>query len=249
MLAGGHTTNDDEPKFGLSVTGVVHPDRYWRNAGAKARGRADSDQADRKRRHLQRQPEGPAFPGGPGADPRRADRAQQDRGRDPGPVRRACRDRHHRLRAGRPCPGDGQGFRGDPGDRRRLGAGSAGSAGDVRGAASPPGRTPATGGRSGRPPCTRRNFPAGRGRSCSIPRPAAACSPRFPKSQAADRGRGPAGSGGGNRLHRRPRRRPVAAALPEVPVTKPQRSGRVFPHSSNSIHPHATTFMKQEDEI
>ena len=36
VLAGGHTTNDDEPKFGLSVTGVVHPDRYWRNAGALA---------------------------------------------------------------------------------------------------------------------------------------------------------------------------------------------------------------------
>ena len=35
VLAGGHTTNDDEPKFGLSVTGLVHPDRYWRNAGAR----------------------------------------------------------------------------------------------------------------------------------------------------------------------------------------------------------------------
>ena len=36
VLAGGHTTDDDEPKFGLSVTGVVHPQRYWRNAGARA---------------------------------------------------------------------------------------------------------------------------------------------------------------------------------------------------------------------
>ena len=35
VLAGGHTTDDDEPKFGLSVTGVVHPDRYWRNSGAQ----------------------------------------------------------------------------------------------------------------------------------------------------------------------------------------------------------------------
>ena len=35
VLAGGHTTDDDEPKFGLSVTGVVHPDKYWRNAGAQ----------------------------------------------------------------------------------------------------------------------------------------------------------------------------------------------------------------------
>jgi selenide,water dikinase len=35
VLAGGHTTDDEEPKFGLSVTGVVHPDKYWRNAGAQ----------------------------------------------------------------------------------------------------------------------------------------------------------------------------------------------------------------------
>ena len=35
VLAGGHTTDDEEPKFGLSVTGVVHPQKYWRNAGAR----------------------------------------------------------------------------------------------------------------------------------------------------------------------------------------------------------------------
>ena len=35
VLAGGHTTDDEEPKFGLSVTGVVHPDKYWHNAGAR----------------------------------------------------------------------------------------------------------------------------------------------------------------------------------------------------------------------
>lgn len=35
VLAGGHTTDDDEPKFGLSVTGVVHPERYWSNSGAQ----------------------------------------------------------------------------------------------------------------------------------------------------------------------------------------------------------------------
>jgi selenide,water dikinase len=34
-LAGGHSTEDDEPKFGLSVTGVVHPDKIWRNCGAR----------------------------------------------------------------------------------------------------------------------------------------------------------------------------------------------------------------------
>ncbi len=35
VLGGGHTTEDEEPKFGLSVTGIVHPDEYWTNAGAE----------------------------------------------------------------------------------------------------------------------------------------------------------------------------------------------------------------------
>jgi len=35
VLAGGHTVEDDEPKFGLAVTGVVHPRKIWRNAGAR----------------------------------------------------------------------------------------------------------------------------------------------------------------------------------------------------------------------
>jgi len=35
VLAGGHSVDDDEPKFGLSVTGTVHPEKYWSNAGAR----------------------------------------------------------------------------------------------------------------------------------------------------------------------------------------------------------------------
>ncbi len=35
VLAGGHTTEDEEPKFGLSVNGIVHPQKIWRNTGAK----------------------------------------------------------------------------------------------------------------------------------------------------------------------------------------------------------------------
>jgi len=35
VLAGGHTVDDEDPKFGLSVTGVVHPDRVWKNIGAE----------------------------------------------------------------------------------------------------------------------------------------------------------------------------------------------------------------------
>ncbi len=34
-LVGGHSIDDQEPKFGLSVTGTIHPDRIRANAGAK----------------------------------------------------------------------------------------------------------------------------------------------------------------------------------------------------------------------
>ena len=35
VLAGGHSIDDDEPKFGLAVTGLVHPQKYWTNSGAQ----------------------------------------------------------------------------------------------------------------------------------------------------------------------------------------------------------------------
>jgi selenide, water dikinase len=35
VLVGGHTIEDDEPKFGLAVNGIVHPDKLWTNAGAQ----------------------------------------------------------------------------------------------------------------------------------------------------------------------------------------------------------------------
>ena len=34
-LAGGHSVDDTEPKYGLSVTGTVHPDKITTNAGAR----------------------------------------------------------------------------------------------------------------------------------------------------------------------------------------------------------------------
>ncbi len=34
-LAGGHTIDDPEPKYGLAVTGIVHPDDLVTNAGAR----------------------------------------------------------------------------------------------------------------------------------------------------------------------------------------------------------------------
>ncbi len=34
-IAGGHSVDDNEPKYGLAVTGMVHPDRILTNCGAK----------------------------------------------------------------------------------------------------------------------------------------------------------------------------------------------------------------------
>lgn len=35
VVVGGHSVQDDEPKYGLSVTGVVHPDKILKNYGCK----------------------------------------------------------------------------------------------------------------------------------------------------------------------------------------------------------------------
>ena len=35
VLVGGHSIQTEEPIYGLSVTGFVHPDRIWTNSGAK----------------------------------------------------------------------------------------------------------------------------------------------------------------------------------------------------------------------
>ena len=35
VLAGGHTISDNEPKYGLCVTGFVHPKKMWKNCGAE----------------------------------------------------------------------------------------------------------------------------------------------------------------------------------------------------------------------
>jgi len=36
LLVGGHSVEDDELKYGLSVTGIVHPEKVWGNQGAIA---------------------------------------------------------------------------------------------------------------------------------------------------------------------------------------------------------------------
>ncbi len=35
LLVGGHSVEDEEIKYGLSVTGLVHPDKIWRKKGAR----------------------------------------------------------------------------------------------------------------------------------------------------------------------------------------------------------------------
>jgi selenide,water dikinase len=35
IVVGGHTLVDEEIKFGMAVTGTIHPDRIWRNVGAR----------------------------------------------------------------------------------------------------------------------------------------------------------------------------------------------------------------------
>lgn len=35
-IVGGHTVDDPEPKYGMAVTGIVHPDRILTNAGLRA---------------------------------------------------------------------------------------------------------------------------------------------------------------------------------------------------------------------
>ena len=35
LITGGHSIYDDEPKYGLAVTGFIHPDRILTNSGAK----------------------------------------------------------------------------------------------------------------------------------------------------------------------------------------------------------------------
>lgn len=35
VLLGGHTVENPEPKFGMAVTGIIHPDGLWQNRGAQ----------------------------------------------------------------------------------------------------------------------------------------------------------------------------------------------------------------------
>ncbi len=58
-IIGGHTIKDDEPKYGLSITGLIHPDRIVRNNYGESGRRFDSDQSARNRHSHDRAPGGP----------------------------------------------------------------------------------------------------------------------------------------------------------------------------------------------
>ena len=54
LIAGGHSIDDAEPKYGLAVVGTVHPDARAHQRGRPTRRRARAHQADRARRDLDR---------------------------------------------------------------------------------------------------------------------------------------------------------------------------------------------------
>ena len=138
-VAGGHSIDDPEPKYGMAVTGLADPDRLLRidagrpglplsltkpigtgvlNAMHKATGEV-SEAAIEVMTTLNAAASRAALAGGP-----------------------ALRDRRHRLRAARARLQAGQGERGDRGDRPSCRAGDRGS--QVGSARRPPaGRQPA----------------------------------------------------------------------------------------------------------
>ena len=81
LITGGHSIHDDEPKYGLAVTGFVHPeqdaDQFRRQAGR----RAAADKADRHRRAFHREQGGHAFKGRTGPYIFPYDNAEQGRAR------------------------------------------------------------------------------------------------------------------------------------------------------------------------
>ena len=51
VLVGGHSVQDDEPKYGLCVSGFVHPDKIFKNYGCKVGDVAYFDKTDWKRNY------------------------------------------------------------------------------------------------------------------------------------------------------------------------------------------------------
>ena len=117
-IVGGHSIDDPEPKYGLAVTGTVHPDAVLTNAGGRAGDALVLTKplgAGAVATAIKR---GLADDGARRAGGRGDDDAQRPRGRARPRGRRARADRRHRLRAARPPPRAGGGERAGGGDRR-----------------------------------------------------------------------------------------------------------------------------------
>ena len=108
VLAGGHTIRDGEPKYGLAVVGVAHPDRLLRKGGARPGDillltkRLGTGLLVSGRRG------GRTAPDRPGGGDRPDARAQSELLRAPRRAWRPCGDRCHRLRPARPRTRDGR---------------------------------------------------------------------------------------------------------------------------------------------
>ena len=107
-LAGGHTVDDNEPKYGLAVMGLVHPERILTKGGAQPGRPAGAHQAAGRGHHHHGRQRGRGRPGAPARGDRQHE-AAQPRGGAAGPTGRRPRlHRHHRLRAARPRLRDGR---------------------------------------------------------------------------------------------------------------------------------------------
>ena len=109
MLLGGHTVDDDELKYGLSVTGTVHPQKILTNKGSRP---GDVLILTKKHRHRESSPRRPrrkwptrsAAKSGGFHDP-----AQRPGGAGHGRSDRPCLHGHHGLWPHRPRRRNGQG--------------------------------------------------------------------------------------------------------------------------------------------
>ncbi len=71
-LAGGHSVDDEEPKYGLAVTGIVSPDRILTNTGVRPERCPHPHQASGNRRPFQCEPGQETAVGGAGSNPARS---------------------------------------------------------------------------------------------------------------------------------------------------------------------------------
>ncbi len=136
MLAGGHTIRDPEPKFGLAVIGLVHPDRLLAQGWRAARRRASAHQGVGNGDARLGCPSGPDRTRRPSCCHRLDAHAEPCCGRRARRPQDSRRHGRHRLRAPWARAGDGTRV----GDAARLrGGGTAGAAGRAHAGGRRPG--------------------------------------------------------------------------------------------------------------